>query len=409
MLAQGFTRPLRTVLILAAAWSMPACAAPEDVLLARIRVVMAEALRRMPDYTCLETIERWCQGDPCPQCRYWERLRLEVAVIGGRERFAWPDAGRFEDKEIDQILPPGASGTGDFSGFATAIFRTDAAQFEGPFPDSDQGRPAWRYLYRVPQPRSRYTVRDGRHAAVVGYHGAFWVDRDSLELLRLTIEADGLPQPPLEVTAARTTISYQKVRIGDGEFLLPQVSELTLSSLSVPLSRNRTTFSQCRQYVGRATVRFDDQPPETTPSRESPVAVELPPGLNIELSLETPFDPAHSAAGDPIVAVVAREVRRGGRVVAPKGARVEGRLRTVRQHVAPRTIGVLGLAFERLRTPGFEAPFRARLELLGGLLAGVRRPTDVVVSETRKESVILFNGPLVRLPRGWRTQWRTLP
>jgi len=379
-----------------------------DSLLEQIRVRMAETLRHIPDYTCLQTIERWRQGDPCAKCQYRERLRLEVAVIGGKERWAWPGAREFEDRGLEQIVPPGAIGTGDFSGFATTIFRTPAASFQGPYPEVLEGRAAWRYDYAVPVERSRYTVRDGRHSAVVGFHGAFWVSRDTLDLLRLDVSADGLPTPPLDIASATTTISYQRTRIGESSFLLPRLSELSLSSLSERASRNRTTFTDCRQYVGQVTLRFDEAVSAGEATGPAVSQTRLPAGLTLELSLETPFDPARAAAGDVIEARLVRDVRRDGRLLAPKGARVHGRLRTVRQYLVPRSLGVLELELTRLQAPGLEAELRARLEWLGGIVAGARRRDDVVVSSSDKESAILFNGPLLRLPRGFRMQWRTL-
>lgn len=384
-------------------------AGADDFLLARIRQKMSEILRHIPDYTCLQTIERWRQGDPGPQNRFWERLRLEVAVIGGRERFAWPGASRFEDKRIDEILPPGTSGTGDFSGFATAIFRSESASFQGPAAETLDGRAAWRYDYQVPVTRSRYTIREGGYSVVAGYHGAFWVDRETLELLRLDVEADGLPHSPLEITSARTAILYQKANIGERAVLLPHVSELSLSAGGARVARNRTTFSRCRQYVGQVTLRFDDADSGATPAAQTTHSAPLPPGLNLELSLETPLDPAQAAAGDPIQAVLVRDVRRGGTVLVNKGARATGRLRAVRQHLAPRAIGVLALEFDRLHAAGLVMPFRARLELLGSLIPGARRQSDVVVSSTDQESAIVFNGPLLRLAKGLRMQWRTIP
>jgi len=381
--------------------------AAEDPLLARIRRSMAETLRHMPDYTCLETIERWREGDPDPQARYWERLRLEVAVIGGKERFAWPGSARFEEKDIDEIVPPGAIGTGDFAGFAGAVFRTEDASFEGPREEKLEGRPAYRYDFRVPAERSRYAVRDGRHSAVVGYHGSFWADRETLELLRLDIEADGLPAPPLEVASVKTAIRYQRALIGDSSTLLPRVSELSLSSTAARSSRNRTTFSHCRQYVGESRLRFDEPAPGAEPAARPLERTRLPAGLALELSLETPLDPARAAAGDPLLAVLARDVRREGRLLAPKGARVYGRLRTVRQHLTPRSWGLVALEFDRLEGPSLEAEFRARLELLGSLIPALRRPSDVLVSGSEQESALLFNGPLRSLPRGFRMQWRT--
>jgi len=385
----------------------PAAPGGDEVLLSRIRQKMAETLTRMPDYTCVQTIERWREGDPCAECGSWERLRLEVAVIGGRERFAWPGASQFEDRDIEEIVPGGAIGTGDFSGFATAVFRSGAASFAGPKAEQMEGREVWRYDYRVPQERSGYTLRDGHTSQRVAYHGSFWVDRHTLELLRLDVEAEGLPAPPLEITAARTAIRYAKTPIGNSVFLLPLLSELSLSTPN-RRSRNRTSFAQCRQYVGQSSLRFDEAAPAADSAQAAIRRLRLPEGLTLHLSLSESVDPARAAAGDALQANLARELRQQGRVLAPKGARVRGRLRGVRQHLRPRQVGVLVLEFNRLEAPGLEAEFNARLELLGGIIPGARRAGDVVVAASEQESAILFNGPLLRLPRGLPMQWRTL-
>ncbi len=375
-----------------------------DPLLEAIRRKMSALLRRMPDYTCVETIERWKRGQPCADCRSWERLRLEVAVIGGKERFAWPGAAQFEDREIEQIVPPGAIGTGDFSGFAAAVFLSEAAEFEGPFEDRVDGAAAWRYSYRVPPAASRYTLRDGLNSLRVAYRGAFWVDRQSLDLMRLDVEADGLPAPPLQIASARTTIRYQRLPMGASPVLLPVSSELVLTDTSGRTSRNRTSFGHCRQYTGSSAVRFDEPASLTAGSPDPRERRRLPPGLSLELRLAGPVDPESAAAGDAVEAVLARDLRSEGTLWALRGARVIGRLLSVRHITGPRSgVGLLALEFTRLETSTFEAEFRSRLEMLGGVVPGARKPADVAVAG--QENTLVFYGRLLRLPRGLPMRW----
>ncbi|MGC8794457.1 MAG: hypothetical protein ACP5U2_13815 [Bryobacteraceae bacterium] len=252
-------------------------------------------------------------------------------------------------------------------------------------------------------------MRDGLHSARVGYHGSFWVDRESLDLLRLDVEAEGLPETPLEVTVVRTAIRYARTGIQDTLFVLPVSSELTIGTGQGRSSQNRTSFSACRQYVAHSEVRFEEGEKSAGQSEAPRQRHRLPPDLNLEIALARPLEPATAAAGDPLEGILARDARRHGAVVAPKGARLLGRLRSVRQHLAPRSMGVIVLEFNRLEAPGMEAEFRARLELLGGIVAGARRQADVVPVSSAGESAIFFNGRLLRLPRGFRMLWRTLP
>lgn len=54
-----------------------------------------------------------------------ERLRVEVAVFGGRQMFAWPGEGSFRYERLDDMVGGGASGTGEFGPFA-ASFLTES-------------------------------------------------------------------------------------------------------------------------------------------------------------------------------------------------------------------------------------------------------------------------------------------
>ncbi|MCS7315971.1 MAG: hypothetical protein NZ554_10875, partial [Bryobacteraceae bacterium] len=133
----------------------------------------------------------------------------------------------------------------------------------------------------------------------------------------------------------------------------------------------------------------------------------LPPGLLLELRLASALDPETAAAGDAVEAILARDVRGQGRLWAPRGARVLGKLLSVRQITGPRGgVGLLALEFTRLETRGLEADFHGRLEMLGGVVPGARRPSDVAPGP---DNMIVFNGRLLRLPRGFPMQWRTIP
>ena len=93
--------------------------APERI--ERIKAKMADNLRRLPNYTCTETIERFMRG---PRSRIFaplDTLRLEVALVDGNELFARAGAGKVEEKDIWEIVGDGAAiGNGDFALLASS-------------------------------------------------------------------------------------------------------------------------------------------------------------------------------------------------------------------------------------------------------------------------------------------------
>src|SRR5438046_10492248 len=82
--------------------------------LPRIRAQMAELLRGQPNYTCTETIERTRQA-PASRSKVEDTLRLEVALVDGKEMFAWPGSKQFEDRDLGELVSTGMFGNGNFA------------------------------------------------------------------------------------------------------------------------------------------------------------------------------------------------------------------------------------------------------------------------------------------------------
>ena len=64
----------------------------ETLQLAHIRDHMVEQLRRQPNYTCVETVERSARPGAKKNFQLKDTLRMEVALVDGKEMFAWPGA-----------------------------------------------------------------------------------------------------------------------------------------------------------------------------------------------------------------------------------------------------------------------------------------------------------------------------
>src|SRR5579864_9042692 len=98
-------------------------------LLPRIREKMASILQRQPDYTCTETVERTRQV-LASGARIEDTLRLEVALVDGKEMFAWPGSKEFEDHDLRDLVATGMFGNGNFAIYARILFLDNVAIFE---------------------------------------------------------------------------------------------------------------------------------------------------------------------------------------------------------------------------------------------------------------------------------------
>ena len=191
-----------------------------DPLLARVQAKVRERLVRVPDYVCVQTVERAQRATAQEPFKLRDTLRLEVALIGSRERFAWLDSGKFEDRELRDMVGKGIVGTGNFALHTKHVFQPNVADFKARSEVTHHGRRALRYEYEVPWENSGYRIRVGPHEEVVAFRGSFLVDEETLDLLRLEVLADEIPQE-LALDRAITVLEYAPVTIGASEYVLP--------------------------------------------------------------------------------------------------------------------------------------------------------------------------------------------
>jgi hypothetical protein len=386
---------------------------PAVFLLGRIKTHMMETLTRQPNYTCLETVERWQRNAVARQFQFIDRLRIEVALVDGKELFAWPGSQRFEDRDLTEWVPSGTFGTGEFATHSRVVFGTNAATFEprgeqnlsisNPSISKQEKRPAVRFDFTVPRLSAAYQIRSGTAKEIVGYHGSFYVEPQSLDLMRLEIFADDLPTS-LKLKSISDRMDYARVRIGEGDFLLPEASEVVLVDLNDHVDRNQLRFSACRQYAGQSKLSFDDVDPAQLSAPAQKSELELPRNLGIALSLTDDIDLEAAAIGDPVKARLRDDLKFEGRILLAKGAMASGRISRLERHP---NFMVLGLIFTDLDS----SAGHTRLELqfdraVSGTTVGTRAWwTSFPPAE--HEGLIPLPAGRARLMRGAVTLWRT--
>ena len=267
---------------------------PRDLLLLRdIKLRMRENLAHVPNYTCLETVARGRHGPPSlvvavpgksVPFRRIDTLRFEVAEVDGEELFAFPGNHDFSKMELSEIAPTGLMGSGSFSGFLNQIFNSDSPQFHFAGEEKLDGRPTIRYDFLVSQLESRYLVYTEWGRAIVGFHGSFWADPRTFDLIRLELFGDDIP-PSLGIDFTGNRMEYAMVRIGVSNVLLPQSGEISMRRLDGWADRNSLTFTHCREYGVESTISFADvgDSAEATGGTRN---VELPSSLELTISLE---------------------------------------------------------------------------------------------------------------------------
>ena len=402
----------RACLLLFLSISTRAWQEPQPGLVGRVRQRMTENLARLPNYTCLETIERSVHRQVKEKLVFRDRIHFEVGFIEAREMFAWPGSSHFEPDFLQQIPQAGVSGIGSFGGWTHTLFGPSAPSFNYAGECAADGRRGFRYNFRVPLSSSAYEIRFEGHAARSAYAGSLCLDPDALDVMVLEVRAE---QIPLLVAAVSDVIHYGRIRIGSGEFLLPQQDELTMTDIEGNVNRNLTRFTACRQYASESSLSFADDPTAGTVPQGKTRELKLPGGILLDLKLETPIASEGSAVGDPVTARLNRAIEASG-VSIPKGATAAGRISALEQYYEPEKHFSVGLEFSSLTFAGGRALFHARL--VGPRLAGERRLDSIATGHTHERGLDIddsssragafrVRGGSLRLTRGFHMIFET--
>jgi hypothetical protein len=190
----------------------------------------------------------------------------------------------------------------------------------------------------------------------IGFQGGFLVDEADAELKRLTVEAIGFPadEPMCRV---EDVMDYHRVTIGDGNFLLPETSMMTVLFNDGRESKNETHYSDCREYASESTVHFGDEGPVPgifpPGSKPATVRTKLPPNLRLQIGLKSPIHSETAAAGDAVTGVVLRGIGK----FAHANDVVHGRILRLEQFLFPSPHWVVAILYNSLERNGIEQPF----------------------------------------------------
>jgi hypothetical protein len=260
------------------------------------------------------------------------------------------------------------------------------------------------YSYGVPLAFSGYQVKVGprpEDTSTMAYEGKFWIDPESAELSRLTIE---VPNPPRHARMCRveTTIDYGRTAMGGFDFLLPRLTVLKMWDAEAERSENKIEYSSCREFQTESVFRTDLDPSAgNSATPQKPVAI--PPGLTIKIVLRSKIDSDSSFAGDAIEGQLLNAIRVHGSVLAPAGAIAHGRIVRFERHLQPSSYFEMGLKFDSVEVNGSEVPLILQAVPLS---KGDRILADPL--ETRQGvGIFMFQSDRFTLDRKFVSEWKT--
>jgi hypothetical protein len=414
---------------------------PGVLLLSQVKRRIRQELEQLPEYTCLETVERSItplnapagkpkSGQAKTELEPLDTLRLEVLYTGKKELYASPGARNFREEGPSQFIASGMIGDGVFASQLHAVFVSETALFTFRGEETITRERGWgraiKYDFRIPVIHSGWHITLPYASGIIGEKGSFWVDPETQDLLRLEIHGDEIP-PELALRDVVIASSYGRMRIGSEDIMLPQSAELRMIQMDGRESLDQFDFTHCRSYRAESSIRFETDAPVSkaeapAPGAPVPVAWEtLPAGLIVPITLTTEVG-NDATVGMLLEGRVAAEVDFQGKPLIPEGAVVRGRVRRLERYPDFGGVFAVGLEFTEVQAGGRLLRFYADLQSTTGapsvamdmsnMLEDAGAPWRAMVKTMRMHQLpgvgsFFVRGTKLNLPPGFRMQWKT--
>jgi hypothetical protein len=229
----------------------------DEPLIRRAADAAMEFTETLPSYVCTELVTRTQSEGSANNFQPIDVVSMEVLYTDGREDYRNIQInGKKTVKKIEET--GGAWSTGEFGTVLVDLFHpATGAVFHFRRDSRAGGIMAKMYDFEVAREGSHWSIHASSQTYNPPYVGSVWIDPATSRVLRIEMEAKGLPgEFPLDHVESAT--DYQYIRLGDAkQYLLPVHAEtLSCQRGTAYCSRNVIDFRNYHKYTGESSITF---------------------------------------------------------------------------------------------------------------------------------------------------------
>jgi hypothetical protein len=227
-----------------------------DPLVRKATEAALQFTESLPNYVCQEVVSRYESETSPPSWHDVDVVTTDLVYDQGKENYRNIMVnGKPTTKPLEET---GAWSTGEFGTLLIDLFSPATnAEFHFLRDGRTSGVDAKIYNFSVRRENSHWDIHFGSQAYTPAFEGSTWIDPKTGRVLRIEIEAKGLPTGfPSDHVESATDYAY--VRLGDTQqYLLPTHAEiLSCQRGSNYCSRNTIDFRNYHKYTGESSIQF---------------------------------------------------------------------------------------------------------------------------------------------------------
>jgi hypothetical protein len=246
------------LVVCAAVWAEQNTPSREEQreIISEIRKYAMNYSKSLPDFICTQVTRKYVgptgreglqlQDTVVERLTYFdEQERYKVTMVNGKA------------VDLSHEAVGRATSTGDFGTLLRETLWPKANALVGLDHSARlRGKLCYVFAYRISRENSDLSISFGRSTRMtVGYRGLIYVDKMNRKILRITLEATGIPRS-FPVQATQDTLDYGYQNLGGQEFLLPLKAQVFMVH-GRERNLNDIEFRRYNKYSADAKISFD--------------------------------------------------------------------------------------------------------------------------------------------------------
>jgi len=215
----------------------------------------------LPNFICMQVTRRYVAQSGSDNFRLTDTIAERLSYNEHHEDYkvisvnGTPVANR----KHEQL--GGAMSSGEFGSMLYEIFDRDShTQFQWERWGKLRDHVMHVYSFRVRLENSKYSIRaeEVKRTVTVGYHGLIFADRDSNSVMRITMEADDIPED-FPIRSASETLDYDSIALSGVKFILPLKVDMRMRD-GRNVMKNQAEFRLYNKFGADTSIQFSEAP-----------------------------------------------------------------------------------------------------------------------------------------------------
>ena len=215
----------------------------------------------LPNFICMQVTRRYVAQNGNDNFRLTDTIAERLSYNEHKEDYKVISVNGtpVTNRKHEQL--GGATSSGEFGSMLYEIFSPEShTEFQWERWGKLRDHVMHVFSFRVRLENSKYsiTAEEVKRTVTVGYHGLIYADRDSNSVMRITMDADDIPED-FPIRSAGETLDYDSISLSGVKFILPLKVDMRMKDGRNTM-KNQAEFRLYNKFGADTSIIFDNAP-----------------------------------------------------------------------------------------------------------------------------------------------------